>query len=127
HPESIYEKDSLEFYRNQLQKLLEKSEWTAEEMQWLLNYLESSGETELTQLMQKQFSDDHQNGISREVSEKLLKAIHEKINTAPASPKARAISLRKIAIAASIIGLILVTTLFFVTKSDTSGIAKVNT
>jgi ferric-dicitrate binding protein FerR (iron transport regulator) len=123
---SIYEKDSLEFYRNQLQKLLGKSEWTAEEMQWLLNYLEYSGETELTQLMQKQFSDDHKNGISREVSEKLLKAIHEKINTAPERSKAPAISLRKIAIAASIMGLILVTTLFFVTKKGTNGIAKVN-
>ena len=124
---SIYKKDSLEFYRNQLQKLLEKSEWTAEEMQWLLNYLEYSGETELTQLMQKQFSDDHQNGVSREVSEKLLKAIHEKINTAPARSKAPVITSRKIVIAASIIGLIVITTLFFVTKSDTNGIAKANT
>ena len=124
---SIYKKDSLEFYRNQLQKLLEKSEWTAEEMQWLLNYLEYSGETELTQLMQKQFSDDHQNGVSREVSEKLLKAIHEKLNPAPARSKAPVITSRKIAIAASIIGLIVIMTLFFVTKSGTNEIAKTNT
>jgi ferric-dicitrate binding protein FerR (iron transport regulator) len=114
----------LEFYQNQLQKLLAKSEWTAEEMQWLLNYLEYSGETGLTQLMRKQFSDDHQNGISRDVSEKLLKAIHEKINAAPAKSKTPAISLRKIAIAASFTGLILIATFLLINKTGTNEVAK---
>ena len=118
----------MEDQRDQLQKLLEKSGWTAEEMQWLLNYLDSSGETELTQLMQKQFSDDlkNRNGISPEVSDKLLKAIHKKIKAAPAQPKTNVISLRKIAFAASVIGLVLVATFMLMNKNGTSGIANSN-
>lgn len=97
-------------------------------MQWLLNYLDSSGETELTQLMQKQFSDDlkNRNGISPEVSDKLLKAIHKKIKAAPAQPKTNVISLRKIAFAASVIGLVLVATFMLMNKNGTSGIANSN-
>ena len=115
-------------HRNQLQKLLEKSEWTLDEVQWLLTYFENSGETELTQLMQKQFSDDlkNRNRISPEVSNRLLKAIHEKINAGPATAKTTVRPLRKIAIAASLMGLILITTLFFVTRSGTNAIAKAN-
>ncbi|HJS55549.1 MAG TPA: FecR family protein [Chitinophagaceae bacterium] len=118
----------MEDQRDQLQKLLEKSGWTAEEMQWLLNYLDSSGEAELTQLMQKQFSDDlkNRNGISPEVSDKLLKAIHKKIKAAPAQPKTNVISLRKIAFAASVIGLVLVATFMLMNKNGTSGIANSN-
>ena len=108
--------------------MLEKTEWTLEEVQWLLNYFENSGETELTQLMQKQFSDDlkNRNRISPEVSNRLLKAIHEKINAAPATAKTTVRPLRKIAIAASFIGLILITTLFFVTRIGTNAIGKAN-
>ena len=114
--------------KNQLQKLLEKPEWTAEEMQWLLNYLENSGGTELIQLMQKQFSDDleNPNEISRKVSDKLLKAIHEKINAEPVKSKSRIISLKRIAIAASMIGFILLTTFLFINKGGTKGISKAN-
>jgi transmembrane sensor len=116
----------LEDPKNQLQKLLEKSEWTAEEMQWLLNYLENSGGTELKQLMQKEFSDDLENpdGISHKVSDKLLKAIHEKINAKPIKLKSGIISFKRIAVAASVIGLILLTTFLFINKGGTKGISK---
>ena len=118
----------MEDQKNQLQKLLEKPEWTAEDMQWLLNYLESSGGTELMQLMQKQFSDDleNPNEISRPVSDKLLKAIHERINAKPAIPKSRILSFKRIAVAASVIALILLTTFLFVGKNGTNGIVKAN-
>jgi transmembrane sensor len=113
--------------QNQLQKLLEKSEWTAEEKQWLLDYLENSDHTELLKLMQKQFSDDLENGkeINPELSEKLLKAIHEKIN-APVRSKHHVIPFKRLALAASIIGLVLITTFFFLNKNGSNGVAKAN-
>ena len=125
---SIYKNRQLEDQKNQLQKLLGKPEWTTEEMQWLLNYLENSGGTELIQLMQKHFSDNLENPdeISRQASDKLLKAIHKKINAKPARPKSPIISLKRIAVAASVIGLILLTTFLFINKNGTKGIVKAN-
>ena len=91
-----------------LRRLLIESEWTSKEKQWLLNYLETSEGTELVQLMQKQFSDDLENsrGISPEASAKLFKAIHEQIRTESNQVKRRVIPFRRIAIAASVIGII---------------------
>jgi len=113
---------------NQLQKLLEKPEWSAEDKQWLLDYLEHSGGSELKQLMQNQFSEDLENNnkISREISDKLLKAIHEKLNTAPVKAKAPVFSFKRFALAASVIGLILVATFLFINKGETKGIVQTN-
>jgi len=117
----------LEDRQNQLKKLLEKSEWTANEVQWLLNYLENSDGTELTQLMKKKFSEDLKNwNISSEVSDKLLKAIHEKIMAAPAQPKTPVFTLRKMAIAASVLGVILLASFLFISKNEANGIANTN-
>jgi hypothetical protein len=76
-------------------------------MQWLLSYLESSEDKELKQLMQKHFLDDLENskGINPEASRKLFKAIHDKIELDSKGKKHRVIRLRRIAIAASVIGL----------------------
>ena len=96
--------------QNTLRKLISGSELTSKEMQWLLSYLENSEDTELKQLMQKHFLDnlEKSKGISPEVSRKLFKAIHNKIESEPKSKRRRVISLRKIAIAASVIGLLLI-------------------
>jgi len=93
-----------------LRKLISRSEWTSKEMQWLLSYLENSEDTELIQLMQKHFLNDLENskGINPEASHKLLKAIHDKIELESKDKKHRVISLRRIAIAASVIGLLLI-------------------
>ena len=95
-----------------LRKLLGGTGWTPKEMQWLLNYLENSDGTELIQLMQKHFSDDLENSreISPETSAKLFTAIHDKIRSESKAGRRRVIPLRKIAIAASVIGLLLVST-----------------
>ena len=84
-------------------------EWTSKEMQWMLSYLENSQDTELKQLMQKHFSDDLEDskGISPESSAKLFMAIHNKIKAGSKPARRRVIPLRKIAFAASIIGLLL--------------------
>ena len=95
--------------KNKLRKLLSESEWTPKEMEWLLNYLENSDGTELVQLMQKHFSDDFKNskGLSAEASSKLFKAIHDKIRLESKPAGHRVISFRRIAVAASFIGLFL--------------------
>jgi ferric-dicitrate binding protein FerR (iron transport regulator) len=100
----------LDDQKIKLRKLLSESEWTSKEMQWLLNYLENSDGTELIQLMQKHFSDDLENskGISPEASRKLFKAIHEKIRSESDQERRRVISFRRIAVAASVIGLLLI-------------------
>jgi len=81
-------------------------------MQWLLNYLENSNGAELIQLMQKHFSDDVENseGISPETSAKLFMAIHDKIRAESKPVRRRLIPLRKIAVAATVIGLLLLST-----------------
>ena len=90
-------------------------------MQWLLNYLENSDGTELIQLMQKHFSDDLENSreISPETSAKLFKAIHDKISAESKPVRRRVIPLRKIAVAATVMGLLLLST-FLLYNRNTS-------
>ena len=104
-----------------LRKLLGETEWTSKEMQWLLNYLENSDGTELIQLMQKHFSDDLENSreISPETSAKLFKAIHDKISAEAKPVRRRVIPLRKIAVAATVMGLLLLST-FLLYNRNTS-------
>ena len=104
-----------------LRKLLGETEWTSKEMQWLLNYLENSDGTELIQLMQKHFSDDLENsrGINPETSAKLFAAIHDKIRSESKAVRRRVIPFGKIAIAASVIGLLLLST-FLLYNGNTS-------
>lgn len=104
-----------------LRKLLGETEWTSKEMQWLLNYLENSDGTELIQLMQKHFSEDLENsrGISPETSAKLFKAIHDKISAESKPVRRRVIPLRKIAVAATVMGLLLLST-FLLYNRNTS-------
>ena len=106
-----------------LRKLLSESEWTPKEMQWLLNYLENSDGTELIQLMEKHFSDDLENakGISPETSTKLFKAIHDKIRAESKQARRRVIPFRRIAIAASVIGLLLLSAFLLYNRNTSRG------
>jgi len=114
--------------QTKLTELLEKSDLTIEEMQWLLTYLENSQDLELKQIMQIHFAKDlgKSPGISKQVSDKLLTVIHEKIAPERTKQKPRLISLRKIAVAASIIGVLIAGFSFFshdrvmpITKGET--------
>ena len=95
-------------------------------MQWLLTYLENSEDTELKQLMQKHFSDDLEKsrGLSPEASRKLFKAIHDKIESESKGKRRWVFPLRKIAIAASFIGLLLVGFFLLSDKIGKKEIAK---
>ncbi len=75
--------------------LLEKAEWTAEEEQWLLNYLENSDASELKELMQKLFSDDLENTkkIAPSISERLLIGIHQRTGISQKNEKAKQVRL----------------------------------
>jgi transmembrane sensor len=115
----------LDGQKNRLRKLLSESEWTATETQWLMNYLESSDGKELRELMEKHFSDELKNskGLSPQASHKLLKAIHEKMNVKP-QIKPRVIYWRRLAFAASIVGLIVLGSFFFFNKNGNNGSVK---
>jgi transmembrane sensor len=65
----------------ELERLFAKPEWTAEEAQWLLNFLEDTDATELKELMQRLFLEDLENSkvIDPVLSEKLLGKIQQKI------------------------------------------------
>lgn len=114
--------------KENLRKLLSESRWTSKEKQWLLNYLENSEGTELIQLMQKQFSDDLENskGISSEASAKLFKAIHDQIKSDSDQPKRRILSFRRVAIAASVIGILVVSSFFLLQRINSKDLAKLN-
>ena len=89
------------------------------EMQWLLNYLEQSGDQELKQVMQQQFSLKPQNSVVPiDVSEKILRRIHEKLDLEPEKTRPRVIYLKRIAIAASLLGIIVVS--YFLIKRNVS-------
>ena len=115
--------------QNKLRKLLSRSEWTSKEVQWLLSYLEDSEDTGLIQLMQKHFLDDLENAkeISPEASSKLFKAIHDKIDSESKGKKRRVIPLKRIAIAASVIGLLLISVFLLNDKIGKKETAKVET
>lgn len=115
--------------QNKLRKLLSRSEWTSKEVQWLLRYLEDSEDTGLIQLMQKHFLDDLENAkeISPEASSKLFKAIHDKIDSESKGKKRRVIPLKRIAIAASVIGLLLISVLLLNDKIGKKETAKAET
>jgi len=112
--------------QDKLRKLLSGSELTTKEMQWLLRYLENSEDTELIQLMQKHFFNDLENskGISPEASRKLFKAIHDKIELESKDKKRRIVRLRRIAIAASVIGVLLVSVFLLNDKTGKSDISR---
>ena len=112
--------------KEKLRKLLSESKWSPKERQWLLNYLENSEGTELLELMQKHFSDDLENsrGISPETSAKLFNAIHDQIKTESMQVKRRVIPFRRIAIAASGIGLLVLSGFFLFQRINTNEIAK---
>ena len=95
-------------------------------MEWLLDYLKNSDNVELKMIMQQRFANDSASSatMSKQVSEKLLKAIHDKIGGEKAKPISPVVSLRKIAMAASIAGLIVITAILLINKNTFAPIVK---
>ncbi|MGN6402549.1 MAG: FecR family protein [Flavisolibacter sp.] len=70
---------SSENISGKLQQLLEKEEWSFEDRNWLLQYLEQNDNPELWQLMQERFVNDVASNCQHAEAEKLLSIIHKKI------------------------------------------------
>lgn len=105
---------------------MSESAWTSKEMQWLLSYLEKTDGTELMQLMQQHFSDEleNPNGISPEASRKLFDAIHNKIRSESKPARRRVVSFRRMAVAASILGILVLSGFLLFNKSGENSVAK---
>lgn len=112
--------------KDKLRKLLSESEWTSKEMKWLLTYLENSDGQDLIKLMQEHFSDELENskGISPETSSRLFEAIHDKIKEEPKKVRRRVFPARRIAVAASVIGVLLLATFLLINRGGTKGLIK---
>jgi ferric-dicitrate binding protein FerR (iron transport regulator) len=65
---------------DKLQQLLEKEEWSHEDRNWLLQYLDETGHPELHLLMQERFDKDVASDSQHPEEERLLSIIHKKIN-----------------------------------------------
>lgn len=114
----------------QVKQLLEKAEWTAEERQWLLDYLKDSEGTELKLIMQQLFSREVENEkvVDPLRSDKLLKSIHEKIDSECATNglhKLRSWRIR-LAVAASVVGLMLLSGYYLFEKRNRNELADNN-
>jgi transmembrane sensor len=116
----------LDEQTTKLRKLLSEADWTSKEMQWLLTYLKNSDGTELRQLMEKHFSGELENSneIGPDASAKLFKAIHDKIRSDSNPVQRRIIPLRRIAVAASIIGVLLLSGVLLFNRSGENSFVK---
>lgn len=104
----------------QIEKILEQSEWTAEERQWLLHFLENSDGSDLKEIMQRFFLNDLQNTnpIDPVISERLLNSIHQKIDFNQKQKKAKLVRMWTLRIvAACFVGFLALGTFFWL-KSD---------
>jgi hypothetical protein len=111
-----------------IKQILDKSEWTNAERRRLSNYLENSDETELKTLMQQYFSDDLENGkaIDPVVSERLQGAIQQHILIPRKHQKSKIVRMLTTRIAAaSLIGVIALSTFLWVTQHSKQPIAEI--
>lgn len=113
--------------KNKLQELLNKSQWTEQEKQWLLTYLEQTGaeDDELKVLMLQHFNQIQSDPIDPALSKKLLNNIHERIaiKQSPVKIPASTIWMRKLA-AASLIGLLALGSYFWLKPDKNIGTAQ---
>ncbi|MEI6946439.1 FecR family protein [Paraflavisolibacter sp. H34] len=100
----------MEGLKNKLEQLLAKEEWTPEEKQWLLHYLESPETDALKELMRERFEAATATpAMDPAVSEHLLQQLHQRLGLEPPVKQAPVLRLRwwKIAAAAAVVGLLL--------------------
>jgi ferric-dicitrate binding protein FerR (iron transport regulator) len=95
---------------NKIQRLIEAPQWTAEDREWLLQYLKTTDTNELKALLLQQLQENEHTGqqVDSYLSRKMLDTIHEEIGLAAPAVKASLVHLyfRRIA-AAALIGLVL--------------------
>ncbi len=115
----------------QIEQLLKKSNWTAEETQWVANFLEDQGasEADLRALMQQLFFAEIENGIILETSfsEKMLNNIHQRIGHGEKEQKSKRVTMFgwKLA-AACALGLLFLSTWLWENSKSKVNLVKTN-
>lgn len=114
----------METIQQKIKRLLESDQWTKEEEQWMLDYLESTDNPELEEIMRQKFDEaarqQNENPLNRDISSRILKNIHEKtgIETVPDHNRTRRIWLVRLAAACLLIGI--ATTIFIFINRGTN-------
>ena len=111
----------------QIEKLLKKPEWTTEERQWLLHFLENSDVPDLKEIMQGLFSEDLLNSKSIDpvISERLLNNIHQKISIKQKQEKTKRVRMWTWRMAAaSVVGFLALSTFLWLKNNSKQPIAQ---
>jgi len=109
----------MEDLNKKLERLLEADEWTEEEKQWLLNYLEVTETPELKQIMMRKFQEQllKTQDSGSVFSNELLQNIHEKLKLEDRKTPVIRIWARRIA-AACIAGMLVTGTYLWFDRKD---------
>lgn len=103
--------------KRRLTQIMEAAEWTADDQKWLLEYLDKKDTSELSQLMNENFTANLRTGeiINKETAKRILSLIHKRIN--PGGAKlVRVLWLKRVAAAVAIL-LISSAAYFFINNS----------
>jgi transmembrane sensor len=117
----------MDAQRQRLMALLSKEAWTKEEKKWMLDYLESEDTRELQEVMHQQFGNDFlPNQLDADSSTQLLQDIHQKLGLPKGGQRASVVQLwkRRVAVAASVIGLLVCLAYFLSTRDVKKEVAK---
>jgi transmembrane sensor len=107
----------MEEIKTRLALLLEKTEWTRDDKQWLLKYLDDTESEELQLLMLEAFSKRNSKleGLHKKESLEILTALHERVGPAKPLPFGRVVTLwQNRVIAAVFISICIIISGFFV-------------
>jgi transmembrane sensor len=113
--------------QDKIAQLLEKSEWTEKEKQWMLRYLEETDSEELHEIMKAQFEDkvNETEALGEEISNKVLQKIHEQIGVEKKKNKTAGVRFWMIEVAAaSVIVFIALTVIKHLKTGTKSEVAK---
>ncbi|MDZ4807650.1 MAG: FecR domain-containing protein [Bacteroidota bacterium] len=105
----------MEDLKQKLQRLLQSSDWSAEDRTWLLEYLEKNETSALQQIMQQQFISNVNEAeeTKEEWANKLLEYIHQKIKPVEEPAKIIRFAIWKRVAAAAVIIMMLGTGAYF--------------
>jgi len=101
----------MEDLKIRLRRLLDKPEWTEEDRQWLLTYLENTEASELSSLVLQKYSEGEwpPRQIDPEISKEMLEGIHERLGLRRPSRRIPVFHMRTVRIAAACLaGLLIV-------------------
>ena len=112
-----------------LRRLLDKPEWTEQDRQWLLQYLENTEASELSRLVLQKYSEGEwpPREISPDLSKEMLEGIHQRLGLKPPVRKGAVLRMRILKIAAAcLIGLLFIGGYWWVNrnKADIADLRK---